>query len=31
MADLQWRIQKIEFGGVQAVFAGADAGLEVRA
>ena len=27
----QGRIQEIEFGGVQAVFAGADAGLGVRA
>ena len=30
-ANTQGRIQEIEFGGVQAVFAGADAGLGVRA
>ena len=31
MYKAQGRIQEIEFGGVQAVFAGADAGLGIRA
>ena len=31
VAIVQGRIQEIEFGGVQAVFTGADAGLGIRA